>query len=121
MHKHIQHTDTHLSCHTHLRTVKRRLCPGGQKLLSSGLVYAGSECCWDCVMCATPHRERERSGGTLAQYIRGVNNLQSVTHARRRRLGERACIIVKVLTVKISPHCSSGMQIVREVRKCKCK
>lgn len=81
-------TDTHPSSRKHLHTVKRRLGPGGQKLLLSGLVYTGSRCCWDCVMSAIAHRER--SGGTLAQHIRGVNNLQSVTHATRSRLGKKA-------------------------------
>lgn len=82
------HAVTHPSSRKHLHTVKCRLGPGGQKLLLSGLVYTGSRCCWDCVMSATAHRER--SGGTLAQHVRGVNNLQSVTHATRSRLGKKS-------------------------------
>lgn len=120
MHKHIQHTDTHLSCHTHLTYSQTQTLPWGPETVIERFSICRE---WVllglCYECYTTQRERDL--GTLAQYIRGVNNLQSVTHARRRRLGERACIIVKVLTVKISPHCSSGMQIVREVRKCKCK
>lgn len=39
-------------------------------------------------MSAIPHIERSR--GTLAQHIRSVNNLQSVMHARRRRLEDKS-------------------------------
>lgn len=73
--------------HPAANTYSRRLGPGGQKLLLSGLVYTGSRCCWDC-MSATPYRER--SGGTLGQHIRGVNNLQSVTHATHSRLEKKS-------------------------------